>query len=254
MTLYHIAIIVHFQLLHSVTIKEFFKFNNGESIVPIDDDNYVEVALKNIIPYYGNKYKTIYVSTNGCLSFNHGVKQFTPDQFPLEDHLFLSAFWADVDTRGTNAGKVYYRESTEAAELSEATKQIVAVFRKLRGNFYATSLFIATWDHVGYYDQKSDKLNTFQTVVVTNGRKSFVIFNYLSDNGIQWTYGDFSVGVHAQCGFNKGDGKTHESLEGSYTADVINLHKKTNIGIPGRFMFGIDAVKIYLPPPKHTEL
>ncbi len=37
--------------------------------------------------------------------------------------------------------------------------------------------------------------NTFQAILVTNGRHSYAIFNY---GNITWTYGDASGGIPAQ--------------------------------------------------------
>eukprot|EP01084_Bolivina_argentea_P080737 146222_1 len=227
-----------------VQMNDFFAFDKGEAFVPVGDDNYIDISLNHEIAYFDNNYKKLYVSTNGVLSFNHGVSQYTPDPFPLNDSLFLAAFWADIDTRGDHGGKVFYRETAESNELSDATKQITEVFPSLKGVFNANVLFIGTWDHVGYYNQKTDKKNTFQAVIVSDGQRSFVIFNYLTDNGIQWTFGEASIDKHAQAGFNKGDGVTYASIPGSYSEDIINIGNASNIDIPGRFIYKIDELEI----------
>ena len=119
-----------------------------------------------------------------------------------------------------------------------------------------SSVFVATWDHVGYYNKNIDKKNTFQTIIAVgevNGKPhSFVIFNYL-DNGIQWTFGDASRGVHAQCGFNKGDGNTYASIQGSYSEDIISIDKTSNIGVAGRFIYQIDGEVIAEPGQDATD-
>ena len=67
----------------------------------------------------------------------------------------MAPFWADVDTSGT--GDVWYRESNSPALLAKANKQIMDAF-PLQARFTATRLLIATWDHVGYYNRKTDKV------------------------------------------------------------------------------------------------
>lgn len=94
------------------------------------------------------------MNNNGLLSFDVPVSQFTPQSFPLGDgRMIVAPYWADVDTRGT--GKVWYRETTEAALLTKAKSEIRAAFIN-QMFFEPTTLFIATWDHVGYYDSNTD--------------------------------------------------------------------------------------------------
>ena len=94
------------------------------------------------------------VNNNGVISFQRAVSQFTPDSFPLPGDLQLIApYWADVDTRGT--GTVWYRETTEQALLDRAASDIQAAFIS-QGSFAPTYLFIATWDHVGYFDSQTN--------------------------------------------------------------------------------------------------
>src|SRR5262245_53343841 len=83
------------------------------------------------------------------------------------------------------------------------------------GAFAATSAFVATWDHVGYFSSHADKRNTFQVVLATDGAQSYVIFHSL-DKGMQWEVGDADGGVggflpiggtgtSAAAGFDAGD-------------------------------------------------
>ena len=66
----------------------------------------------------------------------------------------IAPYFSDVDTRGT--GKIWYRSTFDPRLLERAKNDIPSV---LSGpNFNLTWLFIATWDHVGYYDKKTDKV------------------------------------------------------------------------------------------------
>ena len=77
--------------------------------------------------------------------------------FPLGmERKFVAPFWADVDT--TSAGEVWYRQSTDLDLLARATTQINNAFPLVRPQFSAVHLFIVTWDRVGYFDNKMDKV------------------------------------------------------------------------------------------------
>ena len=102
------------------------------------------------------------VSVDGAIFFGQGTDtNYVSNQnsFPLRDgRKFVAPFWADVDT--TNAGDVWYRETTSQDLLTKANMQIMQAF-PLQIPFTATHLFIATWDKVGYFDSKMDKVIIF---------------------------------------------------------------------------------------------
>ncbi len=96
------------------------------------------------------------INNNGIISFTDSIGTFTPDPFPLAGNTELIApFWADVDTRGT--GRVYYRETAELQLLEKAGSDIRSSFVD-HSEFHPSFLVIATWDHVGYYEEKVDKV------------------------------------------------------------------------------------------------
>jgi len=65
----------------------------------------------------------------------------------------IAPFWADVDTTGT--GTVYYRETSDPSLLSRAANEIQGT---VATSFTPSYLFIATWDAVGYYMNRTDKV------------------------------------------------------------------------------------------------
>ena len=98
------------------------------------------------------------VNNNGVISFTIPVSAFTPEPFPLGNGLELIApYWADVDTTGT--GIVWYRETSNPDLLNRVQREIVRVF-SAQQNFAPINLFIATWDHVGYYSSHADKVKS----------------------------------------------------------------------------------------------
>lgn len=65
----------------------------------------------------------------------------------------IAPFWADADTQG--AGVVYYRETSDSSLLEKAEREISLSYGD---NFSPTSLFIVTWDGVGYSSGHTDKV------------------------------------------------------------------------------------------------
>ena len=66
-----------------------------------------------------------------------------------------------------------------------------------------------------------------------------------ADGRMQWTTGDNSGGdnglggTEALAGINAGDSITYVTVPGSQTADIINITRTSNIGIPGVWMFQV---------------
>ena len=99
------------------------------------------------------------INDNGIISFNSRYNVRTPLSLPLlGSQMIIAPYWADVDLRGT--GRVFYRQTTDPSLLARATSEIRAAFP---GFLVLTmrNLLIATWDRVGYYLQKGDKVNIY---------------------------------------------------------------------------------------------
>ncbi|XP_071422106.1 sushi, nidogen and EGF-like domain-containing protein 1 isoform X6 [Pithys albifrons albifrons] len=235
-----------------VPLGDFYPFGpaQGDAATRKQDDGGSELRPLSIpFPFFGAGHTGLYVNNNGIISFLKEVSQFTPVAFPIsKDRRVVAAFWADVDNR--RAGDVYYRESTEQPILERASRDIAQYFPEFPG-FSAQWVFIATWYRVTFFGGNSfSPVNTFQIVLITDGKLSFTIFNYES---ISWTTGmhassggDFAGlgGIAAQAGFNAGDGKRYFNIPGSRTDDIADVEMTTNVGIPGRWVFRIDDAQV----------
>lgn len=123
----------------------------------------------------------------------------------------IAPFWADVDTRASGSGQVFMRNT-------------------------GTNKFAVAWDHVGYYDEQTDKLNTFQVLISDGNDSSMGIGNNVCFcyGDMQWTTGSASSGsggfggTYATVGINKGDGVSFSQI-GRY-------------GQPGNGLYGIDSL------------
>jgi hypothetical protein len=91
--------------------------------------------------------------------------------------------------------------------------------------------------------------NTFQCVLVTDGRISFAMFLYAEEE-IEWTTGDSGGGTSglggtpAQVGFNSGDGRFH-SLPLSRKAGIVDIDQVPgNTREKGLWIFRVDQSEI----------
>lgn len=159
---------------------------------PNDDGYTSQITLPFIFSLYGAPYGYFWINNNGNVTFDRGYSSYTPWGFPIANSPMLAAFFADVDTRG--AGAVWYK--------IEPNRVIVI------------------WDHVGYYGNHSDKLNTFELIFTdgtdpTIGIGNTVAFSYAD---MAWTTGDASGGSGgfggspATVGNNKGDGILYDQI------------------------------------------
>ena len=106
------------------------------------------------------------VNNNGHISFNVAYGAFHPNRFENEFDPLIAPYWADADTSGT--GIVWYRESTSQADKNRVQSEIRAIFREA-ARFTPSLVFIATWDHVGYYPSRTDKVqvNAYVSIICT---------------------------------------------------------------------------------------
>ncbi|XP_034249826.1 nidogen [Thrips palmi] len=233
----------------AVQLSEFYPFgasvgpNVSQQALPTSysrDSASVEARLRVPIHFYDVAYESVFVNTNGLLSFLTDIPQFLNLQFPL-DYPVIAPFYANVDTSAS--GTVYFYESEEAADLQKAAVSVRRSFSS--STFQPTSVFVATWERVGYFSQGADKVNTFQVAVSSDGTQSYAEFLY-ADDGIQWVRGvsrqQGLPDARAQVGFVGGDGSFFE-VRGSGTDHVINVNKWTNVNVPGHYAFRISPTE-----------
>ena len=185
---------------------------NTSTLAANDDLSTGANPLGFTVNFFGTNYSNAFVNNNGNLTFDSALGAFTP--FPLGTTLgtpIIAAFFADVDTSGAGSGLTLYGQGTVDGRAA----------------------FGATWDGVGYYFQETDKLNSFQALLVDRsdtGAGNFDIeFNYTS---IQWETGSADGGTNglggspARVGYTAGTGApgSFAELPGS--------------GVPGSFLDG----------------
>ena len=96
------------------------------------------------------------MNTNGVVSLDSPFTSSSAGSFPWSTTVkVIAPYWSDVDTRGT--GQIFYRQSTDPSLLARASNEIEAAYSFPR-NVAITHLFIVTWDAVGYYSRRIDKV------------------------------------------------------------------------------------------------
>ncbi|KAI1284954.1 Nidogen-1 [Halotydeus destructor] len=238
----YLVIAVVCPLVHSVPPQLLFPYGaeNGDQEMPKGDDvSSPEIRLSVPITFYENTFDSIFINDNGVVSFITEVPSFFNGQFPL-NYPMIAPFYADVDIRA--GGAIYFRESTDENLLARAASDVMTHWSRPVLDFRPRAILIVTWAQVGHFNQSTgSKVNTFQVIIVSDGRQSFVFFLY-QDGGIGWTQGDGKTpnlaDAQAQAGFMAGDGR-HYVLRGSGSAQVYNYDKMSNTvqRTPGIWLF-----------------
>jgi len=101
-------------------------------------------------------YCFVQVNNNGIISFANSFGQFNPSRFPRNfTDALIAPYWADADTSENGSGTVFYRETTNPTLLQRASREIQD---GLSMSFLPSHLFIATWDSIGYYLRRTDRV------------------------------------------------------------------------------------------------
>ncbi len=153
-----------------------------------DDGSSNAIPLGFNFCFYGTNYTNCYINNNGNISFGTSYSAFSSNPFPNTNFVMIAPFWADVDTRNSASGIVYYKQTPTA--------------------------LIVKWSGVGYYNSSANLVNDFQ-LIISNSNDSLIPNNNnvsFCYGDMQWTTGNASMGVGgfggtpATVGINKGDG------------------------------------------------
>jgi len=199
---------------------------HGSNVLFANDDGSSSlISLGSIfeegLDFNGRHFTGVYVNNNGSITFEGPLSTFTPQRIGDGSQTIIAPFWGDVDTRpGGSSGSVSWDFNT------------------------ARDSFIVTWDNVGYYNQHTDKRNTFQLELVDQGAGNFeIIYRYTAVN---WTTGDASGGsgglggVVARAGFSSGNGLYFELPGSGSQASVLNWENtRGTTGIAGVWQFQV---------------
>ncbi|KAG1672675.1 Protein mesh [Nymphon striatum] len=261
--------------------------------------NYAQSVIKKSfgfrLPYYGFAYNYTMISTDGFIFFSDFMSYYSwPVKFPHpqwpndNDPAMIAPFFADAaagksailnpsrygaQTKENLRPGVYYREVdlTSIKEGETPDREAVILKRRILADFalgipgsetfvpeYA---LIVSWVGMTMRNSRSPKLvNTFQLVLITNQKYTYVMFNYHSINWI--SHFDNTLGKSGEAafvGFNAGNGTlAYEFLPYSQNVLMRSLaHEGWGNGHTGRYYFHIDE-EIFcgacLDPTKNPDM
>ncbi|XP_031781812.1 nidogen isoform X2 [Nasonia vitripennis] len=198
-----------------------------------------ELMLQTPIKLYDKEYKSIFVNGNGVLSFIRPMNRFFNIPFPLDDPV-VAPLYTHVDIR--SSGTIFLAETNSSDVLARAGGLVRSSFKNAV-NFVPTHVYLATWLDVGYFNEKKDKVNTYQVAISSNETHSYVELLY-PEGGIQWIQGESHPNglpdAKAQVGI-MGEDKMYV-LPGSGTDQIQNIDKWSNVHRPGQWVFQIGPV------------
>jgi outer membrane protein OmpA-like peptidoglycan-associated protein len=181
------------------------------SVAHGDDTEHTEITLggdlESGLEFFGSRYRSIYVNTNGTLSFGAPERSsgWAPDSASS-----IAVWWADVDTRGV---------------VSPASSN--TIYWALRDGE-----LIVTWHEVGSYRERIDPRNSFQAILTDRSDVAPGDFDIeLRYASCGWVEGESSGDDPAAVGLT--DGTMLIALPGSGTEAVRALCERSNVGSPG---------------------
>jgi len=197
-----------------------------------DDNSSTAVNLGFAVNFFGQSYSSGYVNNNGNFTFDTPLFNYTPFPLTTTQHVIVAPYFGDVDTRALGSDIVTYSYGN--------------------GTYFGHKAFCVDWVNVGYYFMHTDKLDSFQLLLVDRsdtGAGNFdIYFNY---DKIQWETGDASGGINglggfsARVGYSNGTTASFE-LPGSATngyfldSSPTALIKSSRLStVPGRYIFPV---------------
>jgi uncharacterized repeat protein (TIGR01451 family) len=159
-----------------------------------DDGSTGAVPIGFPVNFFGTTNTHLFVNNNGNVTFDSSLGTFTPSGLTgATGTRIIAPFWADVDTRGLGSDIVRYSYGPIT--------------------FNGRPAFCVNWVNVGYFSSGTNRLNSFQLLLVDRsdvGVGNFdIVFNY---DKIQWEAGNASGGsgglggTSAAAGFSAGTG------------------------------------------------
>jgi hypothetical protein len=145
-----------------------------------DDSSTGSVPIGFTINLFGTSFNNLYVNNNGNVTFDAPLATFTPFGLAGVTTKIIAPFFADVDTTGAGSGLVKYGNAT----------------------IDGRNGFCVEWPAVGYFSSRTDKLNTFELVIIDRSDVAAGAFDFeFNYDSITWETGEASSGVNGLGGF-----------------------------------------------------
>ena len=208
--------------------------------LPQNDDGYTDLLPIGFnVNFFGREFNNLYVNNNGNVSFDRPLYTFTPFSLLTTEIPLLAPFFADVDTRGTGSDLVRYGQ----------------------GVIDGRKVFGVNWIDVGYYENNTDKLNSFQLIITSRSDVAAGDFDFeFNYDRLLWETGDASDGEgglggsSARAGWSNGTTRSRElpgsAVNGALLDNGPNslVTDSFNSAQPGRYVFEVRSGVVADPP------
>ena len=222
-----------------------------------DDGSSPLIDLTEAFPaglrFFDEIHTSVYVNTNGNLTFSGPLSTFTPNAFPVANRPMIAPYWADVDIRHPAGSDECSATGTTGVCPSDASGGNAVWWHLEPGRM------VVTWDEVGYYECSTDLRMHFQLILTAvpscgGGATDFdVEFRF---NRCEWETGDASGGTdgfggtEGQSGFDAGNSTDFIEIPGSREpgiADLLCSDSNLPISDPGVWRFQIRSGRVICP-------
>ena len=218
----------------------------SSSALPRRDDTYIPVDLSFEFPFFGQRSRKIFLTTNGLITFVNSSSAYIPKPFPLTHMIGLAPYW--TDSNPAEGGNIYYRDERSSTILQQIRDDVLSFYPQFRP-FPITGALIFTFDNVSAYGCNTGKCGAncnavlkYQAILSTDGTNSVATFLY---QRLDYTAGSTNCSAHAQIGFNAGDGRRFYMVPSSNTANIkYTAMQQSNVNIPQKWMFSVAAESI----------
>ncbi|CAD5221512.1 unnamed protein product [Bursaphelenchus xylophilus] len=203
----------------------------GDQELPVSLDSTKKLQLSKPISFYGKQYQTVYIGSNGAITFDTAIRTHRSNILP-SNYVMIAPFWNR--NKLENGGHVYYREITSGRVLERGQSEIRYQYDK---SVKVISCLLVTWEKMqplGANPLPDENTNTFQAALFVTDNGTYANFIY---NNIGWTQG-------AEAGFNGGQDSLFYALPTSGTGNIMYLEEYGNTGIPGEWMFELGEKRI----------
>jgi len=183
-----------------------------------DDDDYTEVPIGFTFNFYGVDYDTVFIGSNGYLTFDGGDYEYDNFVFPSIGLPRIAPFFDDLLKQEVDSG-VYYETIGTAPN----------------------RMFVVTWyieDHFDFFGEGYGSPNTVTFQVILYEGSNEIKFQYQDV-----TFGDsrWDYGASATVGINKGDGITavqYSNNEAVLENEMAILIKREIVPVDNGKMYG----------------
>ena len=182
-----IQLMLHFviSIIMSTDLRDatFYPYGNSsaDSTLPKFDDDYSQVNLSFEFPFFGQRSRLVFLTTNGLITFVESNDAYAPKPFPLIDIIGLAAYW--TDNNPALGGNIYYRDEINSTILQQIREDVISLFPQF-SPFPITGAFIFTFDSVPAYrcgiscGTNCSDVVTYQAILSTDGTNSVATFLY----------------------------------------------------------------------------